>query len=89
MIDEIDSMLSRYLKNWAARHHPPADGREQLLEEAASLHASARRNSYGDIDYDFRGAEYLYRNSGNWLVGPISQSRLYSFHIATVIRMAT
>jgi len=89
MIEDIDSLLSRYLKNWAARHHPPVEGREQLLQRAASSYSPPKRNLYRGIDYDFRGAEYLYRNPANWPVGPFSQSRLYSFHIATIFRMAT
>ena len=89
MMHEIDSLLSRYLKNWAASHPLPVDGRERLLEEAADLYNSVKRNTHHGIDYDFRGAEHLYRNSASWLVGPFSQSPLYSFHISTIFRVAT
>jgi hypothetical protein len=30
-----DKALGRILKNWAAEHQPPADGRAQLLSQAA------------------------------------------------------
>ena len=86
---EIDSLLSRCLKNWAANHPLPVDGRERLLEKAAGLHKSVNRDTHHGIDYDFRGAEHLYRNPASWLVGPLSQSPLYSFHISTIFRMAT
>ena len=89
MYNEIDSLLSRYLKNWAARHPAPQDVRDQLLEKASNMHSPVKRNELRGIDYDFRGAESLYLHSGNWLIGPFSQSRLYSFHISTVCRMAT
>ena len=32
-----DTAFARILKNWAAQHQPPANGRSQLLEAAASL----------------------------------------------------
>jgi hypothetical protein len=89
MNNEIDSLLSRYLKNWAAGHLTPVDGRERLLEKAATLHTTVRRNVHRGIDYDFRAAEHHYSGAGNWLVGPFSQSRLYSFHLSTIFRMAT
>jgi hypothetical protein len=89
MMNEIDSLLSRYLKNWTAGHPVPADVRKSLLEKAAGLQTPAKRNVLPGIDYDFRGAEQHYRGSGNWLIGPFSQSRLYSFHFSTIYRMAT
>lgn len=88
-MDEMDSLLSRYLKNWAASHPAPPDSREQLLEKASCLYTPMKRNMFRGIDYDFRGAEDFYLNPGSWLTGPFSQSRLYSFHIASVFRMAT
>ena len=89
MMNEIDSLLSRYLKNWAADHPAPVDGRERLLQKATTLHTTVRRNVHRGIDYDYRGAEQFYRSSSNWLIGPFSQSRLYSFHLSTIFRMAT
>jgi hypothetical protein len=35
MYDELDFYLGRRLKNWAAEHPLPADGRERLLAAAA------------------------------------------------------
>lgn len=88
MMDEIDSLLSRALKNWTASHPAPPNNREQLLERASQLRAAMKWNMLRGIDYDFRGAEDFY-HPGNWLTIPFSQSRLYSFHISTVFRMAT
>jgi hypothetical protein len=31
----IDLFLAKALKQWAARRHPPAEGRERLLQKAA------------------------------------------------------
>ena len=89
MMNEIDSLMSRYLKNWAASRPVPADGRKSLLEKAADLHTPVKRDLFHGIDYDFSGAEQHYRGSGNWLVGSFSQSCLYSFHLSTIFRMAT
>lgn len=35
-MDEIhDTYIRRSLKNWAAQHHPPVNGRQRLLKNAA------------------------------------------------------
>ena len=34
-MDTIDLQLSKSLKNWVARHQPPANGRARLLQHAA------------------------------------------------------
>jgi hypothetical protein len=33
-----DNAFGKILKNWAAEHKPPANGRAQLLSEAAIVH---------------------------------------------------
>jgi hypothetical protein len=33
---QMDFFLARVLKQWVARHRPPADGRERLLQKAAT-----------------------------------------------------
>jgi hypothetical protein len=32
----MESLLAKALQQWVARHHPPADGRERLLQKAAT-----------------------------------------------------
>jgi hypothetical protein len=35
IMDTTDLQLRKFLKNWVARHQPPANGHARLLEQAA------------------------------------------------------
>ena len=42
-MDNIDIGLKHSLKNWAARQHPPADGRSRLMEAAVKAEKGAEK----------------------------------------------
>lgn len=50
MDDLFDSYLKRGLKNWAAQHQPPSDGRQRLLKMAALPLAYPDRSTQWLID---------------------------------------
>jgi hypothetical protein len=80
--DEI--YLSRLLKNWAGQQQPPAELRERILQNAAAppryprhrFSRFARKNSF---------SLNLYRPLSGWL-GPFTDTRTWSFHLATTLR---
>ena len=50
MQDEIDVLLSRSLKNWAARQEPPQGGRQRLMRQVA-LSGWLEEGDQGDKSY--------------------------------------
>lgn len=80
MNDRMDSYLSRCLKNWVARQPPAPRDRERLLKLAAQS-ADLEKSPSHTIDS-------LLQRPGDWL-GPITQTRLWSFHIALDLRQVT
>ena len=43
--DALDLSLRRSLQNWAARQHPPADGRSKLLRAALQANPPHKKNA--------------------------------------------
>ena len=83
MNDEMDFYLSRCVKNWAAQQQPPPGGRTRLLETASSPAIEQRR--YFDrllyaINLWLFTPDHTYHNH-EWSIGPITQSRAWSFHL--------
>ena len=89
-MDEMDFYLSRCVKNWAASHCPPAGGRIRLLRAAASPPVQRERQLVRFLSYLKTlvsvGPDIYYE--GEIYLGPITQSRAWSYHFATNIRLA-
>jgi hypothetical protein len=81
--DEI--YLSRLLKNWAGQQQAPAELRERILHKAAApprdpsqrFSRSSRKNTF---------SLNLYRPISGWWLGPFTDTRTWSFHLATTLR---
>lgn len=91
MRDEFDVLLSRSLKNWAARFSPPKEGRKELLQKAAQT----ARNEKGWLARllewmqpgPFEPYALVYSGS-DWTVAPRSHAQLWIFYLATSWRLA-
>lgn len=92
MYDGLDSHLGRCLKNWAAYFTPARGGRERLLKAAQTQKVDSDGDAPGAwILYLWPESEpkLAYKSSHLRLLGPITQSRMWSFHQLTVSRLAT
>jgi hypothetical protein len=92
MNGNIDRYIESCLKNWVAKHRPPADGKHELLQKAGSppldnpapftrfFSAFANRwSSPGEQFYSQR----------HWqLAAPFTQTTTWSYHLATNPRLA-
>lgn len=89
MNDNMDGYLSRTIKNWAARQRVPAGGRELLLQTAARPNPPPQSLALMDLldllQRAFFGPANLKHDEA--ALGPFSQSRTWSFHVATSMRM--
>jgi hypothetical protein len=85
MNDNMDGYLSRTIKNWAARQRVPAGSRERLLQLAAQPDASPQPMGLLDLIRRAFGPATLKHDEA--ALGPFSQSRTWSFHVATSMRM--
>lgn len=83
----MDIYLGRCLKNWAARHSPPADGRNKLLKRAAF--PAEAKEAVLDRPYIclLKGHQASLTHQEDWLFGTFNQARLWSFDIATTMRL--
>ena len=93
---EVDSYLSKLLKNWAARQTLPEDGRERLLRAAASTPAIPEQNGRVAI-FDFfiryfaaqtRDYEFI-SPLHDAVVTPYSQSQVWSMELASSWHLAS
>jgi hypothetical protein len=88
MDDGRDSFLSRHLKNWAVQQRPPAGARERLLETAASSSIPVDKTIFSTF-WTLIRLKMPDHASNDRLLGPLTQSRLWSFHIALDLRQVT
>ena len=88
MDDGRDSFLSRYLKNWAVQQQPPADARERLLRTAADPSIHEDKSIFSTFWALIR-LKVPDRASEERLFGPLTQSQLWSFHLAMDLRQVT
>jgi len=83
----MDSLISRSLKNWAARQSPPADGKERLLK-AAKLPPPPVHQFIGRLWLDkflsYTPPQRLFES--DVMTVPFTQSRVLSFHFTKSIR---
>ena len=93
---EVDSYLSRSLKNWAARQTLPEDGRERLLRAAASTPVLLVQNERLSI-FDFfiryfaaQTRDYKFISPlHDAVVTPYSQSQVWSMELASSWHLAS
>ena len=85
-----DEYLSKQLKNWAVTQQPPEDGLSSLLLSARNPQKKGRsgESRLGAIWGLFGVDVVLFRRRENVRLGPITQSRAWSFHLATANRFA-
>jgi hypothetical protein len=86
MKDEMDVYISRNLKNWAARQQPPGGMRGHLLKEAGAASLPKQTNFFSRYLVRFLNRQYTTFNPEDWLSEPFTQSRAWSFHIASTLR---
>jgi hypothetical protein len=88
MDDERDAYLSRYLKNWAVQQRPPAAAREQLLRMAAGSPTPGKPTVFSAFR-TFITPKILDRPPVDGFGVPMTQSRMWSFHITLELRLVT
>ena len=97
MNDELDLYISRQLKNWAARHPVPKDGRKRLLRAAAFSRGvreqeQSRSLSLVDVVIRFLAPQthdYKFMYPLNELtLKPFAQSQMWSAEISPIWRFA-
>ena len=83
----MDNYLGRMLKNWVASSQPNPEGRERLLAAAARPHLSNRRRfSFEILQYLF--PTHQYHGYPEEIISiTLSQSTIWSFHMATSNRI--
>jgi hypothetical protein len=90
MNDDMDVYLSRCLKNWAADNKPPVSSRSSLLRAAKSKPVQRDRqivHAMVTICSLFFGREWVYAEE-EWQFGPHLNSRNWSYHISSNVRLA-
>jgi hypothetical protein len=91
MGDEIDVYLSRNLKNWAALHRPPLEGRARLMK--AILFPPPGRPKSHLSDFIRRLLDRVNPPVHSWVfygdrpMGPMTQSRFWAWHFAADLRL--
>jgi hypothetical protein len=88
MDDGSDEYLSRYLKNWAVQQRPLASARERLLKTAASPSISSKPPFFS-VFKTFILPKTLDRPMIDRYKIPMTQSRMWSFHISMELRLVT
>jgi hypothetical protein len=87
--DLMDIFLGRMLKNWVAGRQPSLDGRERLLAAAARPALVERRRSYGLLHIlRYLSSTPNYHGFQEEILSvSLSQSMIWSFHLATSNRI--
>lgn len=83
---QVDDYVGRSLKNWAVQQPLPVDGRERLLRAARirpEMFDGRRLPEVGKFLKSFFNAQPALEYQPDWLFVPFTQSRLWSFHVAT------
>jgi hypothetical protein len=88
MDDGRDAYLSRYLKNWAVQQQPAADSRERLLRMAAGSPLPCKPTAFSAFK-TFIKPKNLDRPPLDRFAIPMTQSNIWSFHIALELRLVT
>lgn|GEM_PF-2570047 len=90
MNDVRDSYIRQSLKNWAARHQLPANGRSRLIWSVATGRTEPHRKQRSARSNVRDG--FLYRTNPNpyWDYEPFSYTRLWMLHmtLTTLLHLA-
>jgi hypothetical protein len=90
MDDDLDVYIGRSLKNWSASQPLPAGGRRRLLRAAAGYSEDHDRMTYLlSIWKKSTSPTTAYPIHGDRFLGPLTQSRYWSYHLAASLRLAT
>lgn len=95
MYDELDKYLKRSLKNWVASYPTPKNGRKRLLQDAASGVESievVKELSLFEFLVKYlvpqkHGYQFAYPLD-EFVLQPISQSRVWSWELTSTWRLA-
>jgi hypothetical protein len=90
MYGEIDDYVERSLKNWIARHQPPVDGRQHLLQAAAKATFQQRSIISRLFSLLFNPSDPFDRTiypQSEWEMGPASISIVSTLHFASSWRL--
>jgi hypothetical protein len=93
MNDELETYLSRCLKNWTAKYRPPINGKANLLRRAsmpASSEAPPLMNYFSALLNRFSNSNDMFYSQRKWqMAGPFTQSLVWSFHFESNHRLAS
>lgn len=92
MNDGMDVYLGRCLKNWAAYHQPPADGRRRLLQTACLMPVQQERwllNLLGMLKDRYFCAARNFDTYCEWSREPVMPPRVLYFNVAVNWRLAS
>jgi hypothetical protein len=93
MDDGMDRYIGRCLKNWAAKYHPPVDGRAKLMRKASLSPFTRHSHPFSEQlstflnRYSLVNDQYYYPRQWQ-ITGPFTQSLIFSFHLAANHRLA-
>jgi hypothetical protein len=88
MDDGRDAYLSRCLKNWASQQHPSEQSRLRLLKTAAGPSLPDREQRFAVLKRFFSpNSDYRYPQDNFRM--PMTQSHLWSLHLALDLRQIT
>jgi hypothetical protein len=89
----LDRYISRSLKNWTAKYHPPVDGRVRLIRKVSlplyklDPHPFSEQVAKFLNRYSMVNDQFYYPRQWQ-MTGPLSHSLIISFHLAANQRLA-
>jgi hypothetical protein len=87
--DPFDREMRQRLQRWALNQELPATGRQRLLNAAAQPLATEPSRFLLWLEKWSPAPRSSYRPFGERLVGPFTQTKAWSFHLATSYRLVT
>jgi hypothetical protein len=87
--DPFDRELHQLIHCWARNQELPATGRQRLLIAAAQPHDNQPSRFSLWLEKWSPAPRTSYRPFGERLLGPFTQTKAWSFHLATSYRLAT
>lgn len=87
---EMDAYISRCMKNWAALRNPAPDGRQRLLRAASirpDLYGTRIGMPIANLLKSLFYSQTIIEPEQDWSFVPLTQSRLWSFHMVTSPRL--
>ena len=89
----IDRYISRSLKNWTAKYHPPVDGRMRLIRKVSQSPLTHNSHPLSEQVIKFLNRysmvnDHFYYPRQWQMTGPLTNSMIFSFHLAANQRLA-